>query len=154
MVNRREFLGATLGAGATLTLTPGLLRALQQSGGKLIQRAIPSTGELVPVISFAPRPTAPRGIPGPIQAPPTDGPETKGSLTAFADKGGKALHVLDGEQDGEDAARVAESKRELPNKFYWPTPLSVAAATMPGYAGPPLKLDPGAVRAAMEDKFA
>ena len=51
MVNRRDFFGITLGAGATLALTPQLLRALQalqQPGGKLIQRAIPSSGEETP----------------------------------------------------------------------------------------------------------
>jgi hypothetical protein len=32
MINRREFFGITAGAGAALTLTPELLRALQQSG--------------------------------------------------------------------------------------------------------------------------
>ena len=50
MISRREFLGMSLGAGATVALTPELLRALQQSGGKLIQRAIPSSGEMLPVI--------------------------------------------------------------------------------------------------------
>src|SRR5262245_13948818 len=53
MVNRREFLGISLGAGAALALTPGLLRAFEQSGepgGKLIQRAVPSSGEMLPVI--------------------------------------------------------------------------------------------------------
>ncbi len=56
MVNRREFLGVTLGAGATLALTPRLLRALQagrQPGGTLIQRAIPSTGEMLPVVGLS-----------------------------------------------------------------------------------------------------
>src|SRR5688500_17458535 len=52
MISRREWLGLSLGAGATLALTPELLRALQQSGGKLIQRAIPSTGERLPVIGL------------------------------------------------------------------------------------------------------
>ena len=60
-INRREFLGITAGAGASLALTPELLRALQQSGGKLIQRAIPSSGEMLPVISFAARGDTPRG---------------------------------------------------------------------------------------------
>ena len=45
-----NFIGTSLGAGAALALTPELLRAFQQSGGKLIQRAIPSTGEMLPVI--------------------------------------------------------------------------------------------------------
>ena len=49
MVSRREFLGITVGAGATLALTPELLRALQPSGGTLIQRAIPSTSEMLQI---------------------------------------------------------------------------------------------------------
>ena len=40
MISRREFLGTSLGAATALALTPELLRALQQSGGQLIQRAI------------------------------------------------------------------------------------------------------------------
>ena len=52
MFSRREFLGTSLGAGAALALTPELLRALQQPGGKLIQRAIPSSGEMLPVIGL------------------------------------------------------------------------------------------------------
>src|SRR5919107_3660890 len=53
MIDRRKFLGVAAGAGATLSLTPQLLRALQlQQGGKLIQRAIPSTGEMLPVIGL------------------------------------------------------------------------------------------------------
>ena len=34
MINRREFLGITAGAGAALALTPELLRAFQQSRRK------------------------------------------------------------------------------------------------------------------------
>jgi aryl-alcohol dehydrogenase-like predicted oxidoreductase len=50
VISRREFLGTSLGTGAALALNPKLLRALQQSGGQLIQRAIPSSGEMLPVI--------------------------------------------------------------------------------------------------------
>ena len=64
MINRREFLGLTAGAGATLALTPELLCALPralppdrqtarpQQQGQLIQRAIPSSGEMLPVIGL------------------------------------------------------------------------------------------------------
>ena len=55
MISRREWLGLSLGAGASLALTPELLRALQvfqEPGGKLIQRAIPSSGEMLPVIGL------------------------------------------------------------------------------------------------------
>jgi aryl-alcohol dehydrogenase-like predicted oxidoreductase len=50
VISRREFLGTSLGAGAALALTPELLGALQQSSRQLIQRAIPSSGERLPVI--------------------------------------------------------------------------------------------------------
>lgn len=50
MITRREWIGITAGVGATLGLTPRLLLALQP--GKLIRRAIPSTGETVPVIGL------------------------------------------------------------------------------------------------------
>lgn len=53
MLDRRTFLGLAVGAGAAVTLTPEWLRALQQTQGKLIQRAVPSTGELLPVIGVA-----------------------------------------------------------------------------------------------------
>src|SRR5215218_798218 len=97
MINRRDFLGTTLGAGATLALTPHVLRALQlqQQGGKLMQRAIPSSGEMLPVISFAPRPTAPPG-PGEIKPAPTDVPAAKAVLKTFMDNGGKVVDVLHG----------------------------------------------------------
>src|SRR5262245_7433690 len=61
MVSRREWLGRSLGVGATLALTPQLLSALeahQQQNGRLIQRAIPSSGEMLPAtgLSFSNHP--------------------------------------------------------------------------------------------------
>jgi aryl-alcohol dehydrogenase-like predicted oxidoreductase len=156
MISRREWLGRSLGAGASLALSPELLRALQsfpQQGGKLIQRAIPSSGEMLPVISFAPRPTAPPG-PGDIKPMPTDVPAAKEVLEAFLDSGGRVVDVLHGGPVGEQAARTAASELGIQDKFFWTTPLSVTIPVLPGYAGPPPKPDPAAVRAAMEEKFA
>ena len=56
MISRREWLGRSLDAAAALALTPELLRAIQtfqQAGGELIQRAIPSTGEMLPVVGLS-----------------------------------------------------------------------------------------------------
>src|SRR3954462_1307644 len=53
MINRRDFLGLTVSAGATLALAPDLLRALQQPGSKFLQKAIPSTGEKLPVVGLS-----------------------------------------------------------------------------------------------------
>ncbi len=153
MIDRRKFLGIAAGAGATLTLTPQLLRALQQQGatpellhalhqqaGKLIQRAIPSSGEMLPIISFGPR--------------PTDGAAIKEVLKTLADNGGKVVDVLHGGPAGEQGARSAANELGIQNKFFWTTPLSVSIPLLPGYSGPPLKVDPARVRAAMEEKFA
>jgi aryl-alcohol dehydrogenase-like predicted oxidoreductase len=54
MISRREWLGTSLGAAAALGLTPELLRALHGlQQGKLIQRAIPSTGEMLPAVGLS-----------------------------------------------------------------------------------------------------
>src|SRR5688500_18767427 len=99
MIDRRRFLGITAGAGATLALPPALLRALQgfpQQRGKLMQRAIPSSGEMLPVISFAPRPTVRVSGPGEVKPAPTDVPAAKEVLKTFLDNGGKVVDVLHG----------------------------------------------------------
>jgi aryl-alcohol dehydrogenase-like predicted oxidoreductase len=140
MINRREFLGTTLGAGVTLALTPALVRALEQAAGRLIQRAIPSTGETLPVIGFGPR--------------PTDGAAIKEVLKTLVDNGGRVVDVLHGGPEGEQGARTAANELGIQNRFFWTTPLSVTIPVLPGYAGPPVKPDSAAVSAAMEGKFA
>src|SRR5215210_1528030 len=87
MINRREFLGMTAGAGASLALIPELLGAFQQSAGKLIQRAIPSTGEMLPVVglSFSNHPGC---------AEPTGLREV---LKVFHDNGGRVYDSMHGE---------------------------------------------------------
>ena len=142
MLDRREFLGLTFGAGASLALTPALLRALQlqQPGGTLIQRAIPSTGEMLPVISYGPR--------------ATDGAAIQEVLKTLAADGGKVVDVLHGGPAGENGARAAAAELGIQDRFFWTTPLSVNVPTLPGYAGPPLKANPAAVRAALEEKLA
>ena len=140
MIDRRKFLGIGLGAGATLALSPQLLRALQQSQSQLIQRAIPSSGEMLPVIGFGARP-----------ADPTALEEILGTLVA---NGGKVVDVLHGGPAGEQGARTAASELGIENKLFWTTPLAVMIPVLPGYAGPPVRPDPAAVKAAMEEKFA
>jgi aryl-alcohol dehydrogenase-like predicted oxidoreductase len=138
MVNRREFLGATLGAGATLALSPELLRAFQPSGGKLIQRAIPSTGEMLPVISFSPQKTS-------------DDAGMKDILKALVDNGGRVVDVLHGA--GEDIARAAAAELGIQDKFFW-TAQVVGPAPRPPGSPPPPKADAAAVRAQIERKLA
>lgn len=52
MITRRDMLGLTLGAGAALTLRPSLLQGLVPSRASLITRAIPSSGEEIPLVGL------------------------------------------------------------------------------------------------------
>ena len=112
MVNRREFLGISVGAGATLSLTPQLLRALQQQSGKLIQRAIPSSGEMLPVVglSFSNHPVC------------ADHAALKEVLKTFADNGGRvydAMHVS--APSTEQFHITAANELGIQNKLFWST---------------------------------
>jgi diketogulonate reductase-like aldo/keto reductase len=137
VINRREFLGIT--AGASLALTPNLLRAFEQSAGTLIQRAIPSSGEMLPVISFAPR-------------PPVDPAGYKEVLKTLLDNGGRIVDVLHGGPAVEDGVRAAANELGIQNRCFWTTPLNIMPAFVPG--APPPKPDPAATKAALEEKFA
>jgi aryl-alcohol dehydrogenase-like predicted oxidoreductase len=140
MINRRNFLGVATGVGATLVLTPDLLRAIQLTSGKLIERAIPSTGEKLPAISYGPR--------------QTDGAAIKEVLKTLVDNGGKVVDVLHGGPAGEQGSRTAAAELGIQNKMFWTTPLSVSVPVLPGYTGPELKADIATVKAAMDEKFA
>ena len=172
MFSRRKFLGTSLGAGAALALTPELLRAFQQSGalrqaqgvpslsrdGKLLQRAIPSSGEMLPVLSYGPRPTAPPA-PGPFKPMPTDVPAARDVLKVFLDNGGRVVDVLHGGPVGEQAGRTAATELGFQDKFFWTTPLSASVPPVPGTpagppTGPPPQADAAALKAALEEKFA
>nr|MDQ3069296.1 aldo/keto reductase [Acidobacteriota bacterium] len=140
MISRREFLGTSLAAGASLALTPELLRAVQQQGGTLIQRAIPSSGEMLPVISFGARPADPAAV--------------KELLKTLLANGGRIVDVLHGGPAGEEGARTAANELGIQDKFFWTTPVTVMGQMQPGAGGPPPKLDAAAVKALIDEKLA
>jgi aryl-alcohol dehydrogenase-like predicted oxidoreductase len=114
MISRREWLGRSFGAGATLVLTPELLRALealQQPGGKLIQRAIPSSGEMLPALglSFSNHPGC------------ADHTALKEVLKAFADSGGKVFDVMHVNPASEEFHIAAATELGIQNKLFWST---------------------------------
>src|SRR5687768_10715707 len=145
MIDRRRFLGIAASASATLSLTPQLLRALQQPSGTLTQRAIPSSGEMLPVISFAPRSLGGAAM----SSQPADVAAIRAVLKTFLDNGGRVVDVMHGGPATEQSARTAADELGVQDKFLWTTPLNVPPA---GRGAPPP--DAAALRAAMEEKFA
>jgi aryl-alcohol dehydrogenase-like predicted oxidoreductase len=108
MISRREFLGLSLGAGATLALTPELLRALGQPVGRLIQRAIPSTGEMLPVIGLG------RGNDA------VDPAAFREVLKTFVDNGGRVLDTVhDTAGVGEQVAAATANELGIQNNIFW-----------------------------------
>jgi aryl-alcohol dehydrogenase-like predicted oxidoreductase len=139
MISRREWLGLSLGAGATLALAPELLRALQQPGGKLIQRAIPSSGEMLPVIGLG------RGN------VPADPAALKEVFRTLVDNGGRVLDAVHGGAAAEQVTGTIANELGIQNKIFWSTKVSVPPRP-PGTPVP--KADPDAARAQIEAVFA
>jgi aryl-alcohol dehydrogenase-like predicted oxidoreductase len=122
MITRRKFIGITAGAGAALALTPELLRALQQQGGKLIQRAIPSTGEMLPALglSFSNHPSC------------SDHAVLTQVVKAFADNGGRVLDATLANAASEQFPITAANELGIQNKLFWSM-----KGMPPGGGGPP-----------------
>ena len=153
MVNRRSFLGITLGAGATLVLTPELLRALQQTGalqqpGKIIQRAVPSSGELLPVIGLGSSATF-----GSV-ARSADNSALEAVLKTLVDNGGRVLDTAPvyGNGAAEAVAGTIANQLGIQNRIFWATKVNVVPFPPPGGGAPP-KADPAAARAQIEASF-
>ena len=131
MINRREFLAVT--AGASLALTPALLAALQQSGGKLIQRAIPSSDEMLPVIGLG------RGW-----SKSLDEAELTEAIKALIDNGGSVVDTVHGGPPVRELVGKIANELGIQDKIFWSTGLLVNGS-------PP---DRAAVKAEIEKLFA
>ena len=139
MFSRRKFIGITAGAGAAMALTPELLRALQQSQGQLLQRAIPSSGEMLPVIGLS------RGN------IPADPAALREVFRTFVENGGRVLDAVHGGAGAEQAAGTIARELGIQDRIFWST--KVSAPPRPFGAVAP-KVDPAAARAHIEATFA
>jgi aryl-alcohol dehydrogenase-like predicted oxidoreductase len=131
LISRREFLGTSLGATAGLVLTPELLGAIQQSGGQLIQRAIPSSGEMLPVIgvqfgnSASLNPAALKDV-----------------LKTLVDNGGRFLDTMHQSVPGvEDLTATVVTELGLQNKLFLGLRALPSGPPQPGPATPRAKVE-------------
>ena len=138
MVSRRDWLRITAGAGAALGLNPRVVDALQSQ--EVITRAVPSTGELLPVVGLGGANTYSR------EARSENFDAIGGVLRALVDGGASVLDTAAGYGASEEASgRVAE-QLGIADRIFWATKVNVA-----GRGGAPA--DPTAAQAQIERSF-
>ncbi len=139
MISRRDFLATTAGVGATLSLTPRLLDALAQ--GQLIQRAIPSTGERIPVIGLGSSATFSS------VARSEDVTALREVFKAMTDRGASVFDTAPSYGASEEVAGKLVNEMGIANKMFWATKLNVV-----GRGGG--SADVAAAKAQVEQSFA
>ncbi len=137
MISRRQWLGLSLGAGATMALNPRLLLAAQQA---VVTRAIPSSGEQVPVIGLGSSATFSQ----------VAGSDDIAKLTevfrAMVDNGGRVFDTAPGYGASEEVAGRISQDLGINKRLFIATKVNVA-----GRGG--RSADPAAARAQIEQSF-
>jgi len=139
MISRRDFLATTAGVGATLSVTPRLLEALAQ--GQLLQRAIPSTGEKIPVIGLGSSATFSS------VARTEDVTALREVFKAMTDRGARVFDTAPSYGASEEVAGKLVNDMGIASKMFWATKVNVA-----GRGGG--SADPTAAKAQIEQSFA
>ncbi|MGH7502729.1 MAG: aldo/keto reductase [Longimicrobiales bacterium] len=136
MVTRREWLGITAGAGAALALDPRLLRALRTQ--QLITRAIPSSGEQLPVVGLGSSATFSR------VARSEDVSALRDVFHAMVEGGASVFDTAPGYGASEEVAGRIASELGVTDRIFWATKVNVARQ------GP---ADPAAAREQIDRSF-
>jgi aryl-alcohol dehydrogenase-like predicted oxidoreductase len=140
MISRRDYLKLALAAGATMAINPSLL----WGGDKklsLITRAIPSSGERLPVVGLGSSATfANVAGSGDITA-------LREVLHAMVDKGGRVFDTAPSYGASEEVAGAVANELGIADTLFWATKVNVAGRNG-GSA------DPEAARAQIEASFA
>lgn len=135
-LNRRDWMALTLGAGAALALDPKALFAQ----GRLLTRAIPSSGEMLPVVGLGSSATFS------AVARNEDVTALKEVLKTLVDNGATLFDTAPSYGASEDTAGRIANELAIQNKLFWATKVNVARG-----AG---SADPAAARAQIETSFA
>lgn len=138
MLTRREYLKYAALAGGSLALQPGLLKAFES--GDLITRAIPSTGEKLPIVGLGSAATFSS------LARSEDASKLRGVMSTLLDNGGTVFDTAPGYGAAEKVAGGIVQKLAATEKVFWATKLNVA-----GRGGG--SADPDRARAQIENSF-
>ena len=138
MVNRREWLRISAATGAALALDPGILSAFQNQD--IVTRAIPSTGEHIPVIGL--------GGANTFSAAARSGDIERLTevLRTMVDNGATVLDTAPGYGASEEVSGQIAQDLGVDDRIFWATKLNVAGR---GGGG----ADPASARAQLERSF-
>jgi aryl-alcohol dehydrogenase-like predicted oxidoreductase len=137
-MNRRQWLGLTAGAGAALALNPRLLSALQTQ--QLISRAVPSSGERLPVVGLGSSATFSQ------VARSEDYSTLREVLRTMAERGGTVFDTAPGYGASEQVAGDIAADLGLSDRIFWATKVNAAQ-------GPNAPADAGRARQQIETSF-
>ncbi len=141
MISRREWLKLTAAgaaAGAALSINPRLLEAIQRRD--LITRAIPSSGEQLPVVGLGSSATFSQA------ARAEDYEAIRGVLQTMVREGGAVFDTAPGYGASEEVAGQVANELGIRDDIFWATKVNVA-----GRGGG--SADPEAARAQIESSF-
>ena len=117
MLTRRDYLKNSALAGTALTLPPGLLQALE---GDIITRAIPSTGEAIPIVGLGSSATF-RSV-----AQSDDVSALRDVLRTLFENGGSVFDTAPGYGASEEVAGKLVQELDATEKVFWATKVNVA----------------------------
>lgn len=138
MISRRDYLKFSMLAGAATTLPAQLLHALE--GKSLIQRAIPKTGEKLPIVGLGSSATFRRLAEAGETEPLRD------VLSTLLDNGGSVFDTAPGYGESEEVAGEIVQQLGATDDIFWATKLNVVPRG--GSSA-----DPAAARAQLEQSF-
>ena len=138
MLTRREYLKYAALAGGALALQPSLLKAFES--GELIKRAIPSTGEKLPIVGLGSSATF-KSVAG-----SKDVSALRDVMSTLLDNGGTVFDTAPSYGASEEVAGGIVQKLDATEKVFWATKLNVA----PRGGG---SADPDKARAQIENSF-
>jgi aryl-alcohol dehydrogenase-like predicted oxidoreductase len=116
MISRREWIALTAGAGAALAVNPRFLFAQ----GSIITRAIPSTGEKLPVVGLGTANTFSATAQG------EEADSLRAVIKALLDAGGTVVDTAPGYGASEGVSGRLAGDLGATNKIFWATKVNVA----------------------------
>jgi aryl-alcohol dehydrogenase-like predicted oxidoreductase len=138
MLTRRKWLGVTLGAGAAVALNPRFLEGLHRR--ELIMRAVPSTGEMLPVVGLGSSATFSQ------VARSEDVSALRDVLRTMIEQGGTVFDTAPSYGASEQVAGDIAAELGITDRVFWATKVN---AMERGASS----ADPAAVRAQLDRSF-